>query len=62
MKIRTLILLFLIMAILLIAGSCAPTPKTKEEREGVSQEVFFQSVISGDIAEVKRLIDLLHNC
>ena len=41
---------------MIIIGGCATTSKTKEEREGVNQEIFFQSVKSGDIAEVNRLI------
>ena len=57
MKTRTLVsILFFILAVLIVVNSCATTPKTKEEREGVNQEVFFQSVRSGNYAEVKRLI------
>ncbi len=57
MKTKTfVIILILALAVLIIVGSCATTSKTKEEREGVNQEVFFKSVRSGDYAEVKRLI------
>ncbi|MBA7526520.1 hypothetical protein ES705_18682 [subsurface metagenome] len=53
MKIRTLaIIIILVLAVLIIIGGCATTPKPQEERE-----VFFQSVSSGDYAEVKRLIE-----
>ncbi len=53
MKTRTLVsILILVLAVLIIIGGCATTPKPQEERE-----VFFQSVSSGDYAEVKRLIE-----
>jgi hypothetical protein len=60
MKTRTILTIsisILVLAVLIITGSRATTSKSKEEREGVSQEVFLQSVRSGDIAEVKRLIE-----
>jgi ankyrin repeat protein len=57
MKTKTLLsILIFVLAVLIITSSCATTPKTKEEREGVQPEVFFQSVKSGDYAEVKKLI------
>ena len=49
-------ILILVLAVLIITGSCATTPKT-QERENDNQEIFFQAVRSGDIAEVKRLIE-----
>ena len=58
MKTITLIsTLILVLAVLIIIGGCATTPKTQEEREGVEPEVFFRSVMNGDFAEVKRLIE-----
>jgi ankyrin repeat protein len=57
MKTRTLFtILTLVLAVLIITGSCATTPKPKEEREAIEPEVFFQSVRSGDYAEVQMLI------
>jgi len=57
-KIRTFItILILVLAILMIIFGCATAPTTKEEREGVNQWVFIQSVESGDYSEVKRLIE-----
>ena len=58
MKTRTLVsILILALAVLIIIGGCATTPEIKEEREGVNQEVFFQSVKNGDYPEVKSLIE-----
>ncbi len=51
------IILILVLAVLIITSSCATTPKTQAEGEGVQPEVFFQSVKGGDYAEVKRLIE-----
>ena len=44
----------LVLAILIIAGSCATTPLTQEEN---IQELFFRAVYSGDITEIKRSIE-----
>ena len=49
--------MILVLAVLIIIGGCATTSKTKEEREGVNQEVFFKSVTVGDFTEVKKLIE-----
>ena len=50
MKIRILITVsILVLAVLVIGNSCTTTPRT--------QEIFFNSVGSGDYAEVKRLIE-----
>ncbi len=58
MKIKMLITISLLIAVVLvITGGCATTPRTQEGREAVDQEVFFETVKSGDYAEVKRLID-----
>ena len=57
MKTRALVSIVILVLTVLIISSCATTPKTKEEREGVHPEVFFESVRSGDYAEVKRLIE-----
>jgi ankyrin repeat protein len=58
MKMRTLVsILILVFAVLIIIGGRATTLKAQEEREIVNQKVFFQSVKSGDYAEVKRLIE-----
>jgi len=46
-------ILILVLTVLIIIGACATTSKTKEEKEGVNQEIFFQSVRSGDYDEVK---------
>jgi uncharacterized membrane protein YvbJ len=57
MKTQTLVsILILVLAVLIIVGSCATTPKTQEEKEGVPDKVFLQAVKSGDYAEVKKLI------
>jgi len=56
MKTRTVISILTFIFSLLFISGCATTSKTKEERESVDQEVFFNSVRSGDFAEVKRLI------
>jgi len=53
---KKVIYIVIVLIILIVCFGCATTSKTKEEREGVNQEVFFQSVRSGDYAEVKRLI------
>ena len=58
MKTRTfVIILTTVFAVLIIIGGCATTSKIKEERGSVKPEIFFQSVKSGDYAEVKRLIE-----
>ena len=58
MKTRKLVsILILVLAVLIIIGDCATTPKTQEEREGVNQEVFLKSVEGGDFAEVKKFVE-----
>ena len=58
MKTRTIVSIFiLVLAVLVIIGGCATTPKTQKERESVNQEVFFKSAMRGDYVEVKRLIE-----
>ena len=57
MKTRTFVSILIFILAVLIASSCATTPKTQEEKEGIPDKVFLQAVISGDIAEVKRLIE-----
>ncbi len=58
MKTRTLVsILILVLAVLTITNSCATTPKTEEERGLVKPKVFFRSVVSGDLADVKKLIE-----
>jgi ankyrin repeat protein len=52
-----MLILILVLAVLTASSSCSTTPKTKDERESVNQEVFFYSVKNGDYAEVKRLIE-----
>ena len=56
MNVRKFVSILTFVLTVLLVSSCATTSKTKEEREGVNQEVFFKSVKSGDYAEVKRLI------
>ena len=43
-------ILILVSTVLIIIGGCATTSKTKEERE-----VFFKTVMSGNLSKVKRL-------
>ena len=43
--------------IFIVCIGCAITSKTKESKEDIKLGVFFHSVMSGDFAEVKRLID-----
>jgi len=58
MKTRTLIaILIFVLAVLIITGSCVPTPEITDERGDISQETFFQAVKSGNYAEVERLIE-----
>ena len=58
MKARTLVpTLIFISSVITVMGSCATTTKTQEEREGIEPEIFFRSVVRGDIAEVNRLIE-----
>ncbi len=66
MKARTLVsILILVLAVLIIIDGCTRTPKTQETKEDVKLETkedvkleaFFQSIKSGDYAEVKRLIE-----
>ncbi|KKL22328.1 hypothetical protein LCGC14_2436520, partial [marine sediment metagenome] len=54
MKTKTLISVVTFILTVLLISSCATSTKTKEEREVVQPEIFFQSVRSGDYTEVKR--------
>ena len=57
MKTRAVVSILILVLAVMIISSCATTPKTQEEREGINPEIFFQSVKAGDYAEVKRLIE-----
>ena len=57
MNVRKFVSILTFVLTVLLVSSCATTSKTKEEREGVNQEVFFKSVKGGAFAEVKRLIE-----
>ena len=58
MKTRIIVsILILTFAVLIVIESCATTPQTQKNREGVTQEDLFESVKSGDYSEVKRLIE-----
>jgi len=48
--------LILVVALLITIVGCTTISKIQEERVGIEPQVFFQSVKSGDYAEVKRLI------
>ncbi len=57
MNARKFVSILTFVLTVLLVSSCATTSKTKEEREGVNQEVFFKSVKGGAFAEVKGLIE-----
>ena len=54
---KKVVYVIIVLLIFIVFFGCATTPKIKEEKEGVKPETFFQSVESGDFAEVKRLIE-----
>jgi len=44
----------IVLSVLAITGGSKTTLRTQEGKEGVNQEVFFESVNSGDYTAVKR--------
>lgn len=47
----------LIFAVMVITGNCSIKSGSEKESIGVNQDVFFNTVQSGDYTEVKRLIE-----
>ncbi|UCB44391.1 MAG: ankyrin repeat domain-containing protein [Spirochaetota bacterium] len=57
MKTKALVsIVVLVLAVSIIAGSCATTPKT-QEKEGAKQEALFKAIQNFDYDEVKKLIE-----